>query len=49
MNQKTNKGLRDVPRSRIPSQEYADNWERIFGKKFPNRAENPSYRKEGKK
>ena len=36
MTQKQNKGLRDVPRSRIPSQEYLDNWEKIFSKKLPS-------------
>ncbi len=33
---KLNKGLRETPKSRVPSQEYLDNWEAIFNKKPPN-------------
>ena len=36
MNKKVNKGLRETPKSRVPSREYLDNWEAIFGKKVPN-------------
>ena len=28
-----NKGHRLVPRTMVPSQEYRDNWDRIFGEK----------------
>lgn len=31
-----NKGLRETPKSRIPSQEYLDNWDKIFSNKRPN-------------
>ena len=36
MNKKLNKGLRDIPKTSVPSREYLDNWERIFGKSVPN-------------
>ena len=36
MNKKVNKGLRETPKSRVPSREYLDNWEAIFKKNVPN-------------